>query len=425
MPRQANQRVLPKVLPRRSEGVLLARLGDRAIVYDSTTEVLHYLNLSAGLILATCDGSTGTAQVLDTLVTASGASVKNAERTVSATLEFLGELGLVGRARSAVVPSATVHSSTRPHPLGEQFVGAGHLLLDVMLRFRSPTRDLVEKIDAFLGTGVPDRSDLSDPNNATHGRPTAPPSTIAAPPETIYLDVEERASGHVALFARDEWLFPDRSALFRQLVGVINEYARCASTCLSLHAGAVRSPTGRVVVLPGEPDSGKSTLVGAFILAGWDYLGDEAIGIRENSLVTVAFPKRLALDELSQRFLETCGSDQRATVPQDEAPDPDGVLDLDPASLRSDVACLTGDVAPVNLIVFARFDPGVDSSMVRLDSIKTLNGLAKNSQNLSHCGEIGLRTLCGLAERVPGHRLLHRDARTAVAQIAALLDTIA
>lgn len=88
MPRQANQRVLPKVLPRRSEGVLLARLGDRAIVYDSTTEVLHYLNLSAGLILATCDGSTGTAQVLDTLVTASGASVKNAERTVSATLEF-------------------------------------------------------------------------------------------------------------------------------------------------------------------------------------------------------------------------------------------------------------------------------------------------------------------------------------------------
>jgi hypothetical protein len=43
--------------PARSEGVLLSAIGDRVVAYDLVTEMLHRLNWTAGLVLASCDGS--------------------------------------------------------------------------------------------------------------------------------------------------------------------------------------------------------------------------------------------------------------------------------------------------------------------------------------------------------------------------------
>ena len=68
-------------------------------------------------------------------------------------------------------------------------------------------------------------------------------------------------------------------------------------------AVAVVAAAALVLLLPGHMNAGKSTLTAALIQAGCDYLGDESIGIRHNTLAAVAYPKPLSLDATSREFL--------------------------------------------------------------------------------------------------------------------------
>ena len=105
-----------------------------------------------------------------------------------------------------------------------------------------------------------------------------------------------------------------------------------------------------MLVMPAPSGDGKSTLTGAFVAAGWDYLGDEAIGVRSGSGVAVGYPKRLAIDPSSRVALNLPESDSD---------------DLDPADLRADVVRLHGEVGPVSRVVLPRFEHGAEVSMRR------------------------------------------------------------
>ena len=80
-------------------------------------------------------------------------------------------------------------------------------------------------------------------------------------PDT-YIDLEDTGDGGVTVWARDMWRFVDRQSLFGQFCNFVNEYAARLDGIVVLHAGGVRTPDGRVLVLPGSVDAGKSTLTG-------------------------------------------------------------------------------------------------------------------------------------------------------------------
>jgi hypothetical protein len=62
-----------------------------------------------------------------------------------------------------------------------------------------------------------------------------------------------------------------------------------------LHAAAA-SLGGVAVVLPGDPEAGKTTLVAGLVRAGFAYLTDEATAIDPETLQIIPYPKPLSID---------------------------------------------------------------------------------------------------------------------------------
>lgn len=158
------------------------------------------------------------------------------------------------------------------------------------------------------------------------------------------------------------------------------------------------------MLLPAQSEDGKSTLTGAFVAAGWDYLGDEAIGVRPESLVAVGYPKRLAVGPESRSVLHLSESQSG---------------DLDPSEIRADVVRLHGEVGPTTRVVIPRFELGAEAKLERLEPHEAVVDLLANTLNLDRAGQVALDVICDLAESVPVDRLVHGDAHQGVALISA------
>lgn len=365
-------------LPRRSPGILWARLDDQYLAYDLATETAHLLNTTGGALLSLCDGVTDLADGCAALVEATGAAAAIVRRDVSAALDSFAQLGLVDRVgdwSGPPPPRGASDGGSAPGCLHGQV----HSVVDHRIVFRGAQADLLAEIDAHLGTTAPGR------------------------PATIAFDVHEEDDGIVVLLTDDEWRFPSRQALLDGLATVVNEYAARSHSCLTLHAGAVRSPAGKVVVLAAPSGAGKSTLTAACVLDGWDYLGDEAIGVRAGSLAAVGYPKRLAIDAGARRVL---------ALPASRA------AEIDPHALRPGVARLFGPVGPVACLAFPRYVPGADLAVEDLTVTDAALELLANAFNLARVGQPGLDTICQLARGVRARRLTHSDVFRAVGALA-------
>ena len=62
------------------------------------------------------------------------------------------------------------------------------------------------------------------------------------------------------------------------------------------HAGCV-SRDGRAVVLPADPDAGKTTLTAGLVRAGFEYVTDEGVAFTTGTTHITPYPKPLSLDE--------------------------------------------------------------------------------------------------------------------------------
>jgi hypothetical protein len=70
-----------------------------------------------------------------------------------------------------------------------------------------------------------------------------------------------------------------------------------------LHAAAVIDPTGAAWLIPGRSGNGKSTTTAALVAAGFHYLGDDSVLVRESGAATelIAWPVDFHLTERSLR----------------------------------------------------------------------------------------------------------------------------
>lgn len=350
-----------------SEGILVSPFTDTAVAVDLVAEQAHVLG-RAGAWLLTQDSPVDISSLVDT-----APSEERGELTemILDALDTLRIPGLVDRDSTYEFPEPPGEAGG---PVPGSHTGRTHAVIDRRIAFRCDDPALLGRIDAFLGDGVDE-----------------------AP--TRFFDAIPTGDGRITLYAADQWDFPDEPALFFQLPTVLNDDGARTHGVIVIHSGCVRTPDGRVVVLTGPPNAGKSTLTGALVAAGCDYLGDESIGVDADGSV-LGYPKPLTLS-----------ADSCAVLGIDATDGPHRLATELRGAAKSVVTA-----AGIDEILLVHYSPDHVGATFgpALEPFPALEAALANVLNLARAGEPGLETLCNLVESVPVRTLVHSGVDDAV-----------
>jgi hypothetical protein len=185
----------------------------------------------------------------------------------------------------------------------------------------------------------------------------------------------------------DELLTDDDSLVIDMLVWHVNrEVVGRSGQHLLLHAGAVQSPAGAVVVA-GPSGTGKTTLVAALVDAGLDYLTDEIAALDLNSGLVLPYAKPLTVKGEGQRPIER-----------------------------------VGEPCPLAAAVFAAYEPDATPRLEPVHRADALIELAQNSFNFPDHGAAALEALAGAIRSAQCHRLVMGDPHAAAALVIEALS---
>jgi hypothetical protein len=205
-------------------------------------------------------------------------------------------------------------------------------------------------------------------------------------------------------------------SLVPTLVHDLNRRALDSCGHLVLHAGGVEHD-GVGVVFPGATEAGKTTLAAGLVRAGYGYLTDEGVAVDRETLRIHPYPKPLSIDrgawplfpELEPRVdlaTDAYKVDQWQVPPSDIRPD------------------ALGPSCPVSVIVFPRYEPGIDTSVEQLGRAEALIELAKNTYKFDEQGAPALELLAEVVRPAACFRLASGDLDAAVAAVTGLLATL-
>ncbi len=219
-------------------------------------------------------------------------------------------------------------------------------------------------------------------------------------PHEVMLDGERIAGAAVG------WAMVD------SVVHDLNRRVVDSSPHLLLHAGGVAG-NGAAAALPGHMEAGKTTLTAGLVRSGLTYLTDEALALDRETLLVHPYPKPLSIDPGAWPFFAGL------------APPPvtDGGFEYVQWQVPA-TAIRPGAVAapcPVVVVVFPRYEPGVDTVLEPIGRAEALVELAKNTFRFRERGAPELDLLADLVRRVECYRLRMGELDGAVDLVAGLL----
>lgn len=364
---------------RPSSGVAVVPFLDGAYAHDPVTNTVHRLGPAAAALLLS--DSTPIADFAAELSTGAGIDKKSAELSVREGVESLRSLGLLDRQQHYVEPDPVGGSELPPRDAPTSAAFVAH---DKEVVFRSSDRVLLDRIESALSVG-----------RAQRGGPFR---------TQVVFDVEPQPDGGVTLDATERWEFPDEEGFFFQLPGVINDFAARSNTVPVLHSGGVVTPSGRVVLVCGAVDSGKSTLIAALVQQGCGYLGDELIGIDTVTLRALPYPKPFQLDDGSLSVLNVRAEHQP---------------NIRHWEVRRDCEVVFDPIGPIDEVIVPCYDPASPPGSSALDVEGAARGLLDQTTNLHRVGRPGLSAICALATQVRVTRIVHADSVALAADLMA------
>ena len=166
--------------------------------------------------------------------------------------------------------------------------------------------------------------------------------------------------------------------------------------CLVMHA-AVIEKNGQAVILPGSPGSGKSTLTAALVSkGGWRLLSDELTILSLNGQNILPNPRPVSLKNQSIPIVKAYAP-ERAFSPS--------IHDTIKGTVGHMVApeesvAQFHQLASPAIILFPKYQQGVETELTRISRGETFIRLADNSFNYSILGADGFHAIAGLLNQV-------------------------
>lgn len=166
---------------------------------------------------------------------------------------------------------------------------------------------------------------------------------------------------------------------------------------VGLHAAAAAWER-QGIILPGEPDAGKTTLVAGLTQVGFAYLSDEAALIDPLTGLLHPFPRALAMDARSVDVIPGL----RAKLPPDQDQFMRFRFHVAPDDLRPGAV---GRPCRVHYVIAPKYESGAVTSLEPMTRAEALMMLAENSFNFVRFGARAVDSLHGVLEGVKCYRL--------------------
>ncbi|WP_448212684.1 HprK-related kinase A [Colwellia sp. MEBiC06753] len=181
---------------------------------------------------------------------------------------------------------------------------------------------------------------------------------------------------------------------------------------LMIHS-AVLAKNDKILILPGEPGSGKSTLCAALLGEGWTVYSDElALIDRQSGLIhSVCRPislKNNSIDIIEQRYpnlqhLNIVNTSNKGLVAHFPLPEP---------TLKEELPHL-----PAKLVIFPKYLPNAPLSVEILDKPSCFLKCIENSFNYSALGQHGFDAMGNFIECVDGYNISYSSLDDAISFI--------
>ena len=166
---------------------------------------------------------------------------------------------------------------------------------------------------------------------------------------------------------------------------------------VALHAAAAAWDR-RGIIFPGQPDSGKTTLVAGLTQVGFAYLSDEAALIDPHTGLLHPFPRALAMDARSVDAIPGL----RRKLPPDHDQFMRSRYHVPPDDLRPGAV---GRPCRVKYVIAPKYEAGGDTELEPMSRAEALMTLAENSFNFVRFGSLAVDSLRGTLEGVKCYRL--------------------
>lgn len=384
----------PDFVPIPASGVETCDLDGERLVWRGG--VLYRLD-AVGSVVWTCfDGQANVRELSRTLADAFGASEHEVQQDVSALCTDLIDQGLLEGGRPPALgapppmrmdrlPSAPLDGSrTLPCIVGP------FRALDYDFGIRTDDRRLAAYCERTLGSFK-----VSEPPTRWY---SVVESDEPAERYRIYLDAE-------GLFAASR-----ADAVVRYLLWHVN-YAVITESTRHLLVHAAGATIGQAaVVLPGEMNAGKTTLVAALGLDGFGILTDELVALNLGTGLIDPYPRPLNIEPGSWELLAGLRPPDR----DDNDPLPQQLWHVDPGSVRPGAV---SPPAPIRWVLTPRFERGVDTRVEPMSRSEAVVLLYRHAFNKHRFGDAGIRALVDAVKNARCGRLVNGDLSGAVAAV--------
>lgn len=171
---------------------------------------------------------------------------------------------------------------------------------------------------------------------------------------------------------------------------------RTCTDLLLVHAGAVATPSGSGVLLPGASGSGKTSLVAGLVRSGWGYLSDEVGAIDPVTRQLCPYPKALSIKPgMFAEFVDVIDQDQAWPISARQ-------WLIAPERLRPDPVA---DRSGVGLIVFLEHAPDVPTRLTPLSPARSVAALLEHVSNREAWGARALSLFAGVVKDARSYSL--------------------
>jgi hypothetical protein len=205
-------------------------------------------------------------------------------------------------------------------------------------------------------------------------------------------------------------------ALLQPALQELNARAARSWPGVACHAGGV-ARDGNGILLPADPESGKSTLTAGLVRAGFEYLSDEAVAFRPGENVIEPYPKPLSLDRGSWHLFPEL--EPFADLPDDDYKKRQ--WQVPPDAIRTGAA---GGPCPARLVVFPKYVERARTEVSPIGRAEALVELARNTFSFNEQSRFALEELSRIVREVDCYRLTVGNLDDAVARISGLVERL-